>query len=55
MEGRRGRRGHVTFGGTAGQGQAGEGNTESQGSERKGREKLVTTVGYVPEYVGFYG
>ena len=55
MEGRRGRRCRVTGGGTTGRGQEGEGQMEIQESKWKGRDKLDTTVGYVPEYRGFYG
>ena len=53
-EGRRGRRGCGTGNRTAGQVQEGERQMESQDSKWKGREKLYTTVGYVPEYRGFY-
>ena len=38
-----------------GRGQAGEGQMDIQESKWKGRDKLDTTVGYVPEYRGFYG
>ena len=51
----KGRRGCDTGSRTEGQGQAGEGQMESQDSKWKGREKLDTTIGYVPEYRGFYG
>ena len=40
---------------TEGQGQEGEVHMESQDRNWKGREKLDATVGYVPEYRGFYG
>ena len=53
-EGRRGRRGCGTGNSKSGQGHSGEGQMEIQDIKWKGREKLYITVGYVPEYRGFY-